>query len=144
MWRHKELSNTNSESPQNAIRWYAKNSYSFTTPVRFQPFLLIRIVCFRHEIEKKIVCFHTKIFDPDRLLSVKTRIVCFRKMSAFTNKIIRLKVDGPSDESKCRSGRSKSIKVDGLRVSKWTVWGCKSGRSEGIKMDGLRVSKWTV
>ena len=56
----------------------------------------------------------------------------------------RVKVDGHSDESKCRSGRSESVKVDSLRVSKWTVRKYQSGQSESVKVDGLKVSKWTV
>ena len=35
--------------------------------------------------------------------------------------VVRLKVDGP-DKSKDKSRRPKKVKVDGLKVSNWTVF----------------------
>ena len=48
--------------------------------------------------------------------------------------VIRLKVDGPLDESKNRSGRFKSVKADGPTVSKWTVKKCQTGRSDSVQL----------
>ena len=45
--------------------------------------------------------------------------------------VIRLKVDGPLEKSKGRSGRSKSVKVDGPKVPKWTV--------KSVKVDGPNI-----
>ena len=53
--------------------------------------------------------------------------------------VIRLKVDGPLEKSKGRSGRSKSAKVDGPEAIKWTVRKCQSGRSKSVKMDGPNI-----
>ena len=37
-----------------------------------------------------------------------------------------------------------SIKVDGLKVSNWTVQKCQTGRSESIKLSVTKVLKRTV
>ena len=50
-----------------------------------------------------------------------------------------LKWTVPRDKSKCRSGRSKRVKLDGPKVSNWTVRNCQS-----TKVDRLKVLKWTV
>ena len=36
--------------------------------------------------------------------------------------------------------RSESIKVDGPKVSKWTVWACQSRRSESVEPNGPKMS----
>ena len=53
--------------------------------------------------------------------------------------VIWLKVDFLLDESKGRSGRSKSVKVDGPEVTNWTVLKCQTGRSESVKVDGPQI-----
>ena len=54
-----------------------------------------------------------------------------------------LKVDGlrKSTVLKFKSGR---IKVDGLKESKWTVQKAKNGRSKEMKLDGRKSKNWTV
>ena len=50
-----------------------------------------------------------------------------------------LKWTVPWDESKCRSGRSKRVKLDGPKVSNWTVRNCQSGRSKSVKANDPKV-----
>ena len=52
--------------------------------------------------------------------------------------VVRLKVDGP-DKSKDKSRRPKKVKVDGLKVSKWTVFWTMRGLSKSSKVDGLKI-----
>ena len=55
-----------------------------------------------------------------------------------------VKVDGHSTKSGRSLGIYLSIKVDGLKVSNWTVQKCQTGRSESIKLGVPKVLKWTV
>ena len=50
-----------------------------------------------------------------------------------------VKVDGHSTKSGRSLGIYLSIKVDGLKVSNWTVQKCQTGRSESVKVDGLKL-----
>ena len=48
------------------------------------------------------------------------------------------------DSERSQSGRSKRIKVDAPKGSKWAVQNTESGRSETLKVDGSKSLKWTV
>ena len=50
-----------------------------------------------------------------------------------------VKVDGHSTKSGRSNGINLSIKVDGPKVSNWTVQKCQTGRSKSVKVDGLKL-----
>ena len=52
-----------------------------------------------------------------------------------------LKWTVPRAKSKCQTGRSENVKVDGPKVLKWTVRKCLNIRSEHVKVDGPKVLK---
>ena len=55
-----------------------------------------------------------------------------------------VKIDGHSTKSGRSFGINHGIKVDGPKVSNWTVPNCQTGRSESLILDGPKVSNWTV
>ena len=50
-----------------------------------------------------------------------------------------VKVDGHSTKIGRSLGIYLSIKVDGLKVSNWTVQKSQTGRSKSVKVDGLKL-----
>ena len=50
-----------------------------------------------------------------------------------------VKVDDHSTKSGRSLGIYLSIKVDGLKVSNWTVRKYQTGRSKSVKVDGLKL-----
>ena len=55
-----------------------------------------------------------------------------------------IKIAWGTEINECQTERSKNIKLDGPKVSNWSVRQNQTGRSKSVKVDGPKVIKLAV